>query len=62
MNQFQLRFNPIGHDPALAFPCDDKGHVDYDALPERARTNLFFAYKTQGRQYLSPVVLPLHKT
>ncbi len=61
MNTFQLRFNPIGHDPALAFPCDAKGEVDYDSLPERARTNLFRAFETQGRSYLSPVILPDHK-
>jgi len=41
---------------ALAFPCDERGQVDLDALPERARGNYFFARALVGREYAVPRV------
>jgi hypothetical protein len=42
--RFELRFaatGPGGHD--YVFPCDEHGLVDLDTLPERDRTEYFFA-------------------
>lgn len=41
---------------AYAFPCDKDGHVDLDALSERARNNYFFARAVVGRDVAMPVV------
>jgi hypothetical protein len=56
---FEVRFDSLyqpGH--ALAFPCDAAGHVDLDALSERARTNYLFARAMVGRENSLPHVLP----
>ena len=42
----------------LVFPCDERGHVDIDALSERARSNYFFARAMLGREYAAPQVIP----
>jgi hypothetical protein len=56
---FELRFQSLFHDGrALAFPCDGGGHVDVDALTERARHNYFFARTLIGRDYAAPAVQP----
>lgn len=56
---FELRFVSLFNDGrALAFPCDDAGHVDLDALSERARCNYFFARTSVGREYACPAVQP----
>jgi hypothetical protein len=41
---------------ALAFPCDERGQVDLDALPERARGNYLFARALVGRDFAVPCV------
>jgi hypothetical protein len=57
-NAFELRFESLFHSGrGLAFPCDDKGGVDLDALSERARINYFVARTTIGRDYSVPHVL-----
>jgi hypothetical protein len=38
----------------LAFPCDARGRVDLDALPDRARDNYFFARTLVGKDYSTP--------
>lgn len=43
---------------ALAFPCDDKGQVDLDALSVAARNNYLYARATVGREHCSPQVCP----
>jgi hypothetical protein len=40
----------------LAFPCDAGGHVDLDALGDRARLNYFYARTVIGREYALPIV------
>lgn len=40
----------------LAFPCDEQGRVDLDALSERARNNYFFARCVVGRDFAAPGV------
>lgn len=44
----------------LAFPCDTAGHVDLDAMSERARENYFFARAMIGREFATPKVVPAH--
>lgn len=41
---------------ALVFPCDERGQVDLDALPERARGNYLFARALVGRDFAMPRV------
>ena len=56
--RFELRFaaaGPGGHD--FVFPCDAEGHVDLDHLPERERTEYFFARALMGRDVARPVVV-----
>ena len=54
---FEIRFQSLFREGrALTFPCDREGHVDLDAISERARNNYFFARATVGREYAVPVV------
>lgn len=60
LRSFELRFTSLyvpGH--ALAFPCDAFGHVDLDALSERARRNYLLAQQMIGRETSLPQILPL---
>jgi hypothetical protein len=43
---------------ALAFDCDEGGHVDLDALSERARENYFYARAVIGFEFSEPAVTP----
>lgn len=55
---FQIRFASLfreGH--ALAFPCDARGQVRIDELPDRARDNYLFARAMVGREFAMPCVL-----
>jgi len=57
---FELRFASLFHEGrALSFPCDAQGHVDIDALSERARNNYLLARAAVGRDYAKPVVQPV---
>lgn len=40
------------------FPCDAAGHVDLDALSERARANYFYVRALIGRDVTQPAVQP----
>jgi hypothetical protein len=54
---FELRFCSLFDEGrALAFPCDAAGHVDLDALSERARHNYLFARTVVGRDFALPAV------
>ena len=55
--RFEVRFSCLFRPGcALAFPCDDKGQVDLDALSEAARNNYLYARATVGREHCSPQV------
>ena len=43
-------------DQSLAFPCDEAGRVDMDALDERSRNRYLFARALMGRDFAFPVV------
>lgn len=56
---FELRFASLfDAGRGLAFPCDEAGHVDIDALSERARLNYLYARTAIGREFTCPCVLP----
>ena len=54
---YELRFAPLRGDAvSVAFPCDDKGRVQLDALSEQARADYLFARAVVGCRYARPVV------
>ena len=44
----------------FAFPCDDRGHVDMDAMSRRAVDNYLYARTVVGREFLTPAVEAVH--
>ena len=55
----ELRFNSLFREGrGYAFPCDEKGRVDLDALGERALNNYLYARSVIGRELTMPVVHP----
>jgi hypothetical protein len=56
-NPYHLHFQSLFHEGrGYAFPCDAAGHVDIDALSERARINYFYARTVIGREFATPAV------
>lgn len=54
---FTLLFRPLFFaGRAFAFPCDPQGHVDMDALSDRARNNYLYARAMMGREVTYPSV------
>lgn len=54
---FELCFESLFNSGrGYAFPCDREGHVDIDAVSERARLNYFFARAMVGKEYSVPTV------
>jgi hypothetical protein len=57
--RFELRFQSLfNQGRGLVFPCDAGGHVDLDALSERARDNYFYARAVIGFEFAQPAVIP----
>ena len=55
--EFEVHFRSlVRRGLELIFPCDREGHVDLDALSERARSNYLFARAMVGREYECPAV------
>lgn len=55
--QFQLRFRSLfDAGRGFEFPCDEEGHVNLDALSERARKNYLCARNLVGRDLARPTV------
>lgn len=54
---YELRFQSLFDEGrAYAFPCDASGHVDLDALSDRARLNYLYARAVIGREVAMPAV------
>jgi len=54
---YELRFRSLFNERrGYAFPCDAEGHVDLDALSERARNNYLYVRVVVGREYATPTV------
>jgi len=57
MSSHQLRFESLFREGrGYAFPCDAGGHVDLDALSDRARDNYFYARTVIGREFSTPAI------
>ncbi len=55
MPLFEVRFMSLfTKGRGLAFPCDAQGHVDLDAMSERARNNYLYARAMVGRDHAAP--------
>lgn len=55
--RYELRFLSLfDGGRAYAFPCDESGHVDLDALSDRARCNYIYARAAVGRELSRPTV------
>jgi hypothetical protein len=55
---YEIRFSSLFNEGrALTFPCDEKGHVELDALSEKARNNYLYARAVVGREYSAPAIL-----
>ena len=56
---YEIRFQSLFIEGrALTFPCDAAGHVEMDALSERARNNYLYARAVVGLEYATPAVGP----
>lgn len=56
-HRYELRFQSLFNEGrALAFPCDEGGHVELDALSDRARMNYLYARAVVGREFHAPAV------
>jgi hypothetical protein len=56
---YEIRFLPYDAEgEVLAFPCDEHGEVELDALSERAREAYFYARAVVGREFAQPAVIP----
>ena len=54
---YELRFQSLfDGGRGLTFPCDAQGHVDIDAMSERARLNYLYARTVIGREFATPTV------
>ena len=54
---YELRFRSLFDEGrAYAFPCDAAGHVDMDAMSDKARQNYFYARTVVGREFSMPAV------
>jgi len=57
--QYEICYRPLLEGVApLSFPCDAEGHVQLDALSDRARESYLYARAVVGREYAAPAVLP----
>jgi hypothetical protein len=57
--RYEIRYQPLSENGLpLSFPCDEQGHVQMDALSERARNSYLYARAVVGREYARPAVLP----
>ncbi len=55
--RFELRFRALTDAvQGCSFPCDAQGHVDLDALSERARNIYFYARIVIGHAFAPPQV------
>jgi hypothetical protein len=59
---FELRFESLFKaGRGLAFPCDERGRVEMDALSEPARSNYLYARAVVGREFAMPAIVSPHR-
>lgn len=57
-SRFEVRFDSLfTGGRGMAFPCDEAGRVDLDALSDRGRNCYLYARAMMGRQYAAPCVV-----
>ena len=55
--KYELRFESLfKQGRAMAFPCDETGHVILDELSERARSNYLYARAVVGVEFAYPTI------
>jgi len=55
---YQVQYRSLRRsDHILAFPCDERGRVELDALSEPVRLNYLFARAMVGREMAPPAVV-----
>jgi len=54
----EIRFQSLFRERGLCFPCDERGHVELDALSDRARENYLYARAVVGVEFSHPQVCP----
>jgi hypothetical protein len=58
---FVLHFSSLFHaGREFAFPCDEQGLVNLDAMPARIRNNYLYARAMLGREFAWPRVRSMH--
>ena len=56
---YELRFRSLfDSGRGYCFPCDAEGHVDLNALSDRARDNYLYSRAAVGRDLAAPAVQP----
>jgi hypothetical protein len=56
-SRYELRFQSLfDAGRAYAFPCDAAGHVDMDALGDRALNDYLYARAVVGLEFLMPSI------
>ena len=56
-SEFEVHFRSLlRRGLEFIFACDGEGHVDLDALSDRAKANYLFARAMVGREYACPAV------
>lgn len=57
--RFELRFQSLFDEGrGYAFPCDERGRVDIDALGHQLRLNYLYVRTLIGRDFSMPAVIP----
>lgn len=58
---FVLRYRSLrSGGTSMLFPCDERGRIALDALPERTRNDYLYARAVVGREFAPPVVECMH--
>ena len=58
LSRYQLSFLSLFRGSGFAFPCDEAGRVDLDAMSDKQRNAYLYARALIGRELAYPVVRP----
>lgn len=60
-SRYELSFPSLLRGGGFAFPCDEAGRVDLDAMSDKQRNSYLYARALIGRELAYPVVRPVHE-
>ncbi len=60
-SRYQLSFLSLFRGSGFAFPCDEAGRVDLDAMSDKQRDAYLYARALIGWELAYPVVRPAHE-